>query len=409
MGSVSNIDQLLKHMLSLFRFPRNVVPLKISRFITSCQHFTNESYILETWKVIDGFSLYEISSYGNVRNLKRGKLLSINNDRFKRLNAQSRISIKSDSGKYVSLGVGRLVLSYFAPRDDAETLFAVHIDQNPFNNKLENLQWSNTRRIYKSKTSNVEVKLRNIASGTTMCFASLAKCHQYLSTLSIRAVGRTVSKYCVQRKIKHGYQFEFLDQTKYRAKIPDLDREEWKQFYETPHHNTVYYISSFGRSKRVQKNGRESLNSPFLVNGYHFLRGAKIGKNPRSVARLVALHFVDNPNNYTMVDHIDCNRINNQASNLRWVKDQRHNAMNPISRQRFSEAKQFKHKIQQLSLDGSLLKEWDRPIHIKRSFGFQTGHILSVCRGTRKTAYRYKWRFVDFETSRQHNTSIDFR
>lgn len=37
------------------------------------------------------------------------------------------------------------------------------------------------------------------------------------------------------------------------------------------------------------------------------------------VHRLVAMTFVPNPNNYPEVDHIDANKSNNNASNLRWV------------------------------------------------------------------------------------------
>jgi hypothetical protein len=37
------------------------------------------------------------------------------------------------------------------------------------------------------------------------------------------------------------------------------------------------------------------------------------------VHRLVAQHFVDNPNNYTEVDHFSNCKTQNEASNLRWV------------------------------------------------------------------------------------------
>ena len=42
------------------------------------------------------------------------------------------------------------------------------------------------------------------------------------------------------------------------------------------------------------------------------------GKN-YSVHRLVAETFLENPNNYPTVDHIDRNRNNNNVSNLRWA------------------------------------------------------------------------------------------
>lgn len=35
--------------------------------------------------------------------------------------------------------------------------------------------------------------------------------------------------------------------------------------------------------------------------------------------RLIAEVFVDNPNNYEEIDHIDMNKKNNHISNLRWV------------------------------------------------------------------------------------------
>ena len=37
------------------------------------------------------------------------------------------------------------------------------------------------------------------------------------------------------------------------------------------------------------------------------------------VHRLVAIHYIQNPDNISCVDHIDRNRHNNHISNLRWV------------------------------------------------------------------------------------------
>jgi len=35
--------------------------------------------------------------------------------------------------------------------------------------------------------------------------------------------------------------------------------------------------------------------------------------------RLIALQFIENPNNYNYIDHIDKNKTNNKLENLRWI------------------------------------------------------------------------------------------
>lgn len=45
-----------------------------------------------------------------------------------------------------------------------------------------------------------------------------------------------------------------------------------------------------------------------------------------SVARLVALTYIENPNNYPIVNHIDEDKQNNYVENLEWC-DYRHNVM----------------------------------------------------------------------------------
>jgi hypothetical protein len=43
------------------------------------------------------------------------------------------------------------------------------------------------------------------------------------------------------------------------------------------------------------------------------------------VHRLVAIAFIPNPNNKPFIDHIDCDRSNNNVNNLRWVTSRENN------------------------------------------------------------------------------------
>lgn len=66
--------------------------------------------------------------------------------------------------------------------------------------------------------------------------------------------------------------------------------------------------------KRIEK---QKLLKCWDHNGYK--RVAFGRNNTWYVHRVVALHFLDNPFGLEQIDHIDGNRSNNFASNLRWV------------------------------------------------------------------------------------------
>lgn len=69
----------------------------------------------------------------------------------------------------------------------------------------------------------------------------------------------------------------------------------------------------------ISKRGREM--KPHLNGKGYMILGLRVdGKSKcKSVHRIVAECYLDNPENLSDVDHIDGDRLNNHISNLRWV------------------------------------------------------------------------------------------
>ena len=75
------------------------------------------------------------------------------------------------------------------------------------------------------------------------------------------------------------------------------------------------------REGNVWSKLKKKFMKPHLINtGYLSIRLREKGKTTRFLLhRLLALQFIDNPDNLPCVDHIDRNKLNNSLDNLRWV------------------------------------------------------------------------------------------
>ena len=81
-----------------------------------------------------------------------------------------------------------------------------------------------------------------------------------------------------------------------------------------------YVIHRCGTILRIYKKHTREKKPSKMKNGYMGIQLSKNGKQKMFyIHRLLALNFIDNPENKTDVDHINGVRYDNRLENLRWL------------------------------------------------------------------------------------------
>lgn len=194
-------------------------------------------------------------------------------------------------------------------------------------------------------------------------------------------------------------------------------KELWKdiQGYEG-----LYQVSNLGRVRSVAhvtemtRNGstfsyarKGKILSP-LTRRHGYLSVMLYGKGGHSkrnfkqfsIHRLVAEAFVENPNGYSEVNHIDECKTNNCADNLEWC-DRKYNTNYGTTQQRRAEKltndPQMSKRVIQMDMRGNVIREFPSLAEVHRELGYSAGNICNCCKHHPRYshAYGYIWRYAD--------------
>lgn len=165
--------------------------------------------------------------------------------------------------------------------------------------------------------------------------------------------------------------------------------EKWTTIQEASN----YEVSTYGniRNKITQKilKGRLTKNGYLQVS----LKIDETNKfSNRYIHRLVAIYWIDNPENKREVNHKDGNKENNNINNLEWVTS----SENQIHRHSIGINKTSNRRVGKFTKDGELVAQYNS---IQEAADVENNGIRvsidNVVHGKRKSLKGFIWKFLD--------------
>lgn len=186
-------------------------------------------------------------------------------------------------------------------------------------------------------------------------------------------------------------------------------REEWR---DIAGYEGWYQVSNLGRVRSLTRTFRRSDGSTATYRGrvlkpqgrpyLHVYLSKHDIRGQVRIHRLVADAFIPNPDGLKCVDHIDCDKTNNRADNLRWcshLQNTRYAQENGLLAGNFhyellsDETKLAMKAPRMVPIIRDDGKEYDCVEDAARDMGVTHGAISHVLRGLTKTCKGYSFKY----------------
>ena len=278
-----------------------------------------------------------------------------------------------------------MAIAFDLPKRDDQTTVD-HIDNNPSNNRLDNLRWANRSEqiqhsyaTNKNRASNAPkrskpVEGRKLGEEAWVPYASSCEAARELG-LYQATIGACCRGQCKQTG---GYEFRWGEANE----VAVLPGEVWKP-YESA------WVSSLGRFKSSK--GVISTPKP-RKNGYVYVQIN--GKN-HQIHRLIAIAFgVPKRDDQDQIDHIDNNPSNNRLENLRWAsRSEQIQHSYATNKNRRSSAQRTSKPVEGRKLGAEEWVPYVSSMEAARSLGLDQGSISACCRGKvqQTGGYEFRW------------------
>ena len=159
---------------------------------------------------------------------------------------------------------------------------------------------------------------------------------------------------------------------------------EQETFKDIVGYEGLYQISNYGNVYSFYSN--KILKPAKDTKGYYFVNLVKDRKNKtKRIHRLIAIHFISNPNNKREVNHVDGNRGNNDLKNLEWVTPSE-NSLHAL----YILCKKIKPVIQ-MDLKGNVIKIYQSATIASKETNTDRGGIICVSQGKQNSSGGFKW------------------